>query len=69
MSPERNSRCSAPTPSEPVKLGGGRPTACPHLGEEPRPVLGIVAWQISTAQLRDRGPSIIQVQGANQKMA
>jgi len=31
-----------------LKLIGGRPTAGPHLGEEPRPVLGIVAWQIST---------------------
>src|SRR5712691_11852994 len=37
-----------PTPSESLKLTSGRPTACPHLGEEPRPVLGIVAWQIST---------------------
>src|SRR6266851_1696084 len=32
-----------PKPSESLKLVGGKRTAGPHLGEEPRPVLGIVA--------------------------
>ena len=37
-----------PTPSESLKVVGGRRTACPHIGEEPRPALRIVAWQITT---------------------
>jgi hypothetical protein len=31
-----------------LKLVGGRRTACPHLGQEPRFVLRIVTWQITT---------------------
>jgi len=37
-----------PNPSESLKLVGGRATAGPHLGDQPRLVLCIVAGQIST---------------------
>ena len=42
----RDSRDS--TPSESLKLVGGRRTACPHLDQKPRLVLRIVTWQITT---------------------
>jgi hypothetical protein len=41
-------RSRAPIPSESLELVGGGPTSGAHLGKERRPVLGVVAWQIST---------------------